>query len=115
MGKDEQLKKLDRIIERLPQGRMLSEYIRQRNEAIERKKEEEWLVEKIGVLVDIGKQMKVQCFMCRAIMQKYDMGQELTAGDKYHIQADIPALVKVKSFQGKVLVSIEYFINKLNA
>lgn len=109
----EHINKLTEIIDRLPPGRMRSDYSKKRDVliAIARERKEE--SERISALVDIAKQMRVDCFMCKEVVEKFDQNEPLSDGNKYHIQAHIPAVVRLREFRGKVLVSIELLINHI--
>lgn len=92
---------------------MRSDYSKKRDalSSVSREKEEE--SERISALVDIAKQMNTDCFMCKEVVEKFDRNQPLSDGDKYHIQSHIPAVVRLREFKGKVLVSIKLLINHI--
>lgn len=113
MSEPEPVYKLTEIIERLPLGRLRAEYVRKREELIANIKEKEEEAEKIAILIDIAKQIKTECFMCKDVIQRFDAKQELTEGNKYHIAVCIPNTVHLKGFKGKVWISISLFIEKV--
>jgi hypothetical protein len=113
MPESKQIEQLTQIIDRLPLGRMRSEYIKQRDQVIENIKRQEEESEIIFILVDVAKQMNTECFMCKEIIARFDANQSLSEAEKYHICADVPSTVRVKGFRGRVMVSIDLFVNRL--
>ncbi len=115
MNQHEQLHRITKIIESLPLGRMRADYAKKREETILtiRKREEE--SEITEQLVDIAKQMNVNCFMCKAVIKKFEGQQVLSNEDKLHISNCVPPTVRLKGFKGKVIISIDLFIDRINS
>ena len=45
---------------------------------------------------EIGKQINVECFMCKRVIKKMDANEELTGADEYHLCACIPGIAKLR-------------------